>query len=226
MLKKLSLAVAVASASLSGMAFAETVETPAGKFDVTMTATFVTDYVSRGTSLNGGAGTIQGSLDVAHESGLYIGMWGSSMDDMQEKGGGSEIDYYVGYAGDITEDVSFDLAVATYTYPRTGWDDDIEYLGSVSAYGATVGVKYRTDATEQLYYYAGYDLELPAGFGLSAAVGQTTFDEEVPGVAEDYVDWSVGISKSLAGLDLALVYADNDVDENDDNVVFSISKTF
>ncbi len=121
MLKKLSLAVAVASAVMSGAAFAESVDSPVGKFDVGMTATFVTDYVSRGTSLNGGAGTIQGSLDIAHESGLYIGMWGSSMDDMQEKGAGVEIDYYLGYGGNLTEDVSFDVSVATYTYPRTGW---------------------------------------------------------------------------------------------------------
>lgn len=48
-------------------------------------------------------------------------MWGSSMDDMQEKGAGVEIDYYLGYGGNLTEDVSFDVSVATYTYPRTGW---------------------------------------------------------------------------------------------------------
>ncbi len=224
MLKKLSLAVAVASAVMSGAAFAESVDSPVGKFDVGMTATFVTDYVSRGTSLNGGAGTIQGSLDIAHESGLYIGMWGSSMDDMQEKGAGVEIDYYLGYGGNITEDVSFDVSVATYTYPRTGWEDDVEYLGSLSAYGATVGVKYRTDATEQLYYYVGYDLELPAGFGLSASVGQTKFDDNEE-AGDDYVDWSLGVSKTLAGLDLGLTYASNDIDGNDDHFIFSISKS-
>lgn len=238
MLKKLSLAVAVASASLSGMAFAETVETAVGKLDVTMTATLATDWLSRGIVLNS-APTVQGSLDVAHESGLYVGVWGGSMSD---SAGGSEFDYYVGYGRDITEDVSFDLQVAAYTYPGSYSTDDngdpidlksdVEYLASVGAYGATVGVKYRTKEAEQLYTYVGYDLELPAGFGLSAAVGKTQYDDKADG--DDYVDWSLGVSKTLAGLDLNLTYASTDLDKVEcgsaysceNNIVFSVSKTF
>lgn len=228
MLKKLSLAVAVASASLSGMAFAETFESPVGKFDVGMTATFVSDYVSRGASYNGGHPTVQTSLDVSHESGVYAGVWGSSQAGSEENGG-AEIDVYIGYAGQITEDISFDVSAATYMYPGTVWggeeaEDDIEYIGSLGAYGATVGVKYRSEAVKQMYYFAGYDFELGAGFGLSAAVGQTQYDNSDDG--EDFVDWSVGISKSLVGLDFGLAYADNDMENNDDNIVFSVSKTF
>lgn len=237
MLKKLSLAVAAASASLSSMAFAETVETPVGKLDVTMTATLATDWLSRGIVLNS-APTIQGSLDIAHESGLYVGVWGGSMSD---SAGGSEFDYYVGYGSNITEDLSFDLQAAAYTYPGSySVDDngepidlksDIEYLASLGAYGATVGVKYRTKEAEQLYTYVGYDLELAAGFGLSVSVGKTQYDDKLDG--EDYVDWSLGVSKALAGVNLGLTYASTDLDKVDcgaysckNNYVFSVSKTF
>ena len=48
------------------------------------------------------------------------------------------------------------------------------------------------------------------------------------------MDWSLGVSKTLAGLDLNLTYASTDLDEVEcggaysceNNVVFSISKTF
>lgn len=225
MLKKLSLAVAVASATLSGLAFAETVETPVGKFDVGMTATLASDWLNRGRALNG-APTVQGSLDFAHESGAYAGVWGGSMNG----GRGSEFDYYIGYGSNITEDVSFDLQVATYTYPGLAGDDDIELLGSVSAYGATVGLKYLVQTegdVKSLYYYAGYSFELPAGFGLTATVGSTDPEE-----GDGFVDWSLGVSKSVAGLDLGLTYGSTDIDEAacgayscENNVVFSVSKS-
>ncbi len=225
MLKKLSLAVAVASATLSGMAFAETVDTSVGKFDVSMTATLATDWLNRGRALNG-APTVQGSVDVAHESGLYVGVWGGSMSDSR----GSEFDYYIGYGSNITDDISFDVQAATYTYPGIPGDDDVELLGSVSAYGATVGLKYlvKTESdVKSMYYYAGYDFALPGGFGLTATVGSTDPEE-----GDGFIDWSLGVSKTVAGLDLGLTYGSTDIDEADcgaysceNNVVFSISKT-
>jgi len=249
MLKKLSLAAAVSAATLSGLAYAETVDTPAGKLDVTMTATLATDWINRGQALNG-APTIQGSFDIAHESGLYVGVWGGSMSDSE---GGSEFDYYIGFGGDITEDISYDISAALYTYPGTYAGEangrkldaksDIEYAASLTAYGATLGVKERTKMTDQLYVYLGYSLELPAGFGLSASIGYTDYEKEIKYERENYMDWNVGVSKTLGGVGLALTYSTTDIDEKTriingeetslcgahscrNNVSFSISKTF
>lgn len=228
MLKKLSLAVAVASATLSGLAYAETVETPVGKLDVTMTATLATDWLNRGRTLNG-APTVQGSFDVAHESGLYVGVWGGSF---AGSAGGSEFDYYVGYGSSLTEEFSFDVNLATYTYPKTGWDDDLELSVSVSGYNATLGAKrrFKADTEKQNYIFVGYDVELPAGFGLSLNVGHTDMDDDA---AADYVDYGVAISKTIAGVNAQLAYASTDLDKDEcnaysceNNVVFSLSKTF
>jgi uncharacterized protein (TIGR02001 family) len=227
MLKKLSVAIAVASSvAFSSMAVSETVESPIGKLDVSMTATLASDWLNRGRALNG-APTVQGSLDVAHESGVYVGIWGGSMSDSR----GSEFDYYIGYAGDINKDFSFNLTAATYTYPGIPGDDDVELLGSVSAYGATAGVKYlvKTEGdVKSLYTYAAYDLALPGDFGLMLSVGQTD-----PEKGDGYIDWNVGIKKPFAGLDLALIYGSTDIDKADcgaysceNNFVFSASKTF
>ena len=229
MLKKLSVAIAAASSvALGGVAMAETFPSPVGEFDVSMTATLASDYVSRGRSLNDGP-TVQASLDIAHESGLYIGAWGSNLatgaENGDAEGGNAEFDYYIGFAGDITKDVSFDLSVATYTYPDTGWDDEYEALASVSAYGATLGVKHLFEPADlkALYTYAGYDYALPGDIGLSATVGQTDFDDETD---TDYVDWSLGLSKTLIGLDFAVVYSSTDLEDAEDNYTFSVSKTF
>ncbi len=226
MLKKLSVAIAAAtSVAFSSMAVSETVESPIGKFDVSVTATLASDYISRGYSLNGGGPTLQGSLDIAHESGLYVGVWGSGMEDENGDRGAYEFDYYIGYAGSLTDAISFDLMAAKYVYPSTNYDHDHEFLASLSAYGATVGIKYRTEDTEQLYKYVGYDLEVGAGFTLSAEVGHTDFDEEIRGEQENYLDWSLGVGKNLVGLDLALIYASNE-DTQEDNILLKVSKTF
>lgn len=224
MLKKLSLAVAVASTTLTGLAYAETVDTPVGKLDVTMTATLASDWISRGQSLND-APTVQGSFDIAHESGLYVGIWGGSYAGTT---GGSEFDYYIGYGAAINDDVSFDVTLATYTYPETEFDDDVELIGSVSAYNATVGAKYRFEATKQTYVFAGYDFALPADFGLTLNVGHTMFDDE-DADGPNYTDWGVTLSRAIAGVNAAVSYTSTDIDDCDaceNNVTFSVSKTF
>ena len=225
MLKKLSLAVAVASATLSGLAFAETVETPVGKLDVTMTATLASDWINRGRSLND-APTVQGSLDVAHESGLYVGVWGGSYGGSV---GGSEIDYYIGYGAAITDDISFDVNVATYTYPENDEDDDIEASLSVSGYNATVGAKYRFESDEQTYVFAAYDIALPADFGLTLNVGHTLYADHDD---DNFTDYGVTLSRTIVGVNAALSYTSTDIDEAkcgdrcENNVTFSVSKTF
>lgn len=227
MLKKLSLAVAVASTTLTGLAYAETVDTPVGKLDVTMTATLASDWISRGVSIND-APTVQGSLDVAHESGLYVGIWGGSYAGSAGGVGGSEFDYYIGYGAAINDDVSFDVTLATYTYPETNDDDDVELIGSVSAYNATVGAKYRFEATKQTYVFAGYDFALPADFGLTLNVGHTMFDDEAAD-GPNYTDWGVTLSRAIAGVNAAVSYTSTDIDDCDaceNNVTFSVSKTF
>ena len=91
MMKKLAVAVATASTlSFANMAHAEEFDTAIGKIDSSMTVTLATDYIWRGQSQTDGAGAIQGSLDFAHESGLYVGAWASNIDS--EDFGGSSVE--------------------------------------------------------------------------------------------------------------------------------------
>lgn len=231
MMKKIAAAVAaVSSIGFASLSQAEAFDTAVGELDVSMTATLATDYIWRGQSQTDGAGAVQGSLDIAHESGLYIGAWASNIDGSEEgfDGASIEIDYYVGFGGAITDDISYDLQWATYTYPgNSSWDVD-EIIGSLGFYGFNAGVKYAYEVDpEPLYYFLDYGFSLPYDMGLGLHYGYADANDSD---ADNYSDWGVSLGKSMLGLDLALLYSNTDIDGGcngncDSNLTFSVSKT-
>ncbi|MEH6492868.1 TorF family putative porin [Halopseudomonas sp.] len=237
MMKKLAVAIATASTlSFANMAHAEAFDTAIGEVDASMTVTLATDYIWRGQSQTDGAGAIQGSLDFAHESGLYIGAWASNVDADDFGGASVEIDYYAGYGGAITDDITYDLSWATYTYPKNSSIDVEEALASLSLYGFTLGAKYAYDPSSALYTYIDYGFDLPWDMGLGLHYGLTDTKDPLNGVDgdEEYGDWAVSIGKTILGLDMALMYSDTDLgddcaysdsDSCDANFTFSVSKS-
>lgn len=220
MLKKLTLAIAAASAvSATSFAIAETVPSPVGDFDVSMNVGLTSDYIFRGISQTQGNGAIQGGLDVAHESGLYIGTWASNVDFGDDVDGNVEFDYYLGFGNDITDNVSYDLGWIKYDYPGNSSLNFSEYYGSVSAYGFKVGAAYSDDFggdDTTLYSYVGYDYTLPYEIGLALQYGNYDFKQDTFTSGEDsYNDWSVGLTKTFAGLDFGLTYTDTDLSDSD-----------
>jgi uncharacterized protein (TIGR02001 family) len=63
-----------------------------------------TNYFFRGIDQSGGE-ALSGGFDVAFENGFYVGTWGSSIDFS----GGLELDYYAGYGGSFSDEVSYDI---------------------------------------------------------------------------------------------------------------------
>ncbi|WP_304640064.1 TorF family putative porin [Pseudomonas sp.] len=232
MMKKIAAAVATASTlGFAGLAQAEAFATPIGELDVSMTATIASQYIWRGQSQTDGRGAVQASLDIGHESGLYAGIWGSNVDAEDFEGASVEIDYYVGFAGEITDNFSYDLSWAAYEFPK-GFETVYEVLGSVGFYGATLGAKYAYEPSSSLYLHAGYGFEFDNGIGLGLHYGVTD-----PRRSDDkYADWAVTVGKTVLGLDLALMYSDTDIGSSDcgyvssrscgSNWTVSASKTF
>ncbi len=78
----------------------------------------VTDYRFRGVSQTQGRIALQGGLDYAHLSGLYIGTWLSTVSkDLYTKGQGLEWDIYGGWKNEFAKDWTVDVGVLTYIYP-------------------------------------------------------------------------------------------------------------
>src|SRR5690554_625819 len=84
-MKKSFLIPAACGLALCAQTQAESFDTAIGTIETSMNVTLATDYIWRGQSQTDGAGAIQGGLDIAHESGLYIGTWASNVDSRSEE---------------------------------------------------------------------------------------------------------------------------------------------
>jgi uncharacterized protein (TIGR02001 family) len=126
---------AAAVALLSGLActsaFAEEAAAEAPEASpITANVTVVNDYRYRGISQSNFKPAIQGGFDYAHESGLYIGNWNSSISwisDAALNTGNTrvtapiEMDFYGGIKKElIGEGFASDLGVLQYYYPTSG----------------------------------------------------------------------------------------------------------
>jgi uncharacterized protein (TIGR02001 family) len=81
-------------------------------------ATVVTDYRFRGISQTNKNFAVQGSLTVTHETGLYVSVWGSSIDDYVANGSNQEIDLIAGYKKTVGG-TTFDVGALYYFYPQS-----------------------------------------------------------------------------------------------------------
>ena len=76
------------------------------------------DYRFRGISQTQNGAAVQGGVDYAHESGLYIGNWNSSVSSQQyTNGSGLESDIYGGWKKDIYQGLTVDVGSYNYFYP-------------------------------------------------------------------------------------------------------------
>ena len=218
-------------------------------FSLLMDVTLASDYRTRGISQTQNDPALQGSVTLAHSSGLYLGAWSSNVDF----GGGlktrQEVDYYAGWLWQATDDVSFDVGYLKYSYPKESQFNQSEVYGILSVYGVKLGAYYSDDApgidSEQnsLYSYVGYETALPYDVGLKLRYGLMDFKDPYlyssSGEAEDsYHEWEVKLTHELAGVMLGLSYIDTDLSKSqctsnwgfDDvcsaTVVASISKSF
>lgn len=233
----------IASALLAGSS--------AAVAEISGNVALTSDYVFRGVSQTDNQMAIQGGLDYAHESGFYVGTWASNVSPDFFNGTGHdpqiELDMYAGYSGTLANGIGYDLGYIRYQYPGfdTANTDELYISGSMS--GFTVSLNYSDElaflpSTESAWYLAaGYEMDLPQDFGLALHIGHSFGDAfdvgpsapaNVTGLSDSYTDWSVGLTKAVAGVDLGLTYTDNDIDSNDCNinicdsrVVFSVSKS-
>ena len=209
-----------------------------------------TEYRFRGISQTDRDPAISGGFDYGHESGFYVGTWASNISFTP---GGTEIDVYAGWAKDLSETFSLDLGVLYYAYPSdkfTSDDADADYVevyGSLGFFGATVGLNYSPDYTYEtgdfFYLYGDYSLPLgETGLSIDAHLGWNVFEDNdalndfgIGGGGDDYIDYSIGITFPVAGVDLSLAYIGTDVSKSDcfggtksckGNAVATISKSF
>ena len=123
----------------------EAEDTPA--LTVSGAATLTSDYRFRGVSQSDEGMAVQGGITISHESGFYVGAWGSNLAGWGTFGGANmELDLIAGYKFGVGEG-TLDTGIVWYMYPSGASETDFAELyaklsGTVGGLGLTAGVAY------------------------------------------------------------------------------------
>ncbi len=180
---KTSLAAAVAAIAIvtaATPAFAQEEDT--SPVTVSGTTALVSDYRFRGVSQSDRNMAIQGGITIAHESGPYIGAWGSNLSGWGTFGGANmELDLIAGYKASFG-DATVDIGATWYMYPK-GFDNTdfvepyIKVSGTTGPVSLTAGVAYAPKQEALGAWYAANKGGLTAGQAAAAGIYTDEFDK-------------------------------------------------
>ncbi|MCC2980628.1 TorF family putative porin [Sphingomonas sp. IC4-52] len=164
-------------------------EEPPKPVTVSGSVGLVSDYRFRGVSQTDENLAVQGGITIAHESGLYIGTWGSNLAGWGTFGGANmELDLIAGYKATL-DDVTVDVGATWYMYPGGFNNTDfiepyVKVSGTMGPAALTAGLAYAPKQEALGAWYLN---------GASAAAG--VYDN--PGDKNDnlyvWVDGAVGV---------------------------------
>ncbi len=211
-LKLAGLSVAVSAIAMSAPAFAqgETTEA-AGPISVTGGVALVSDYRFRGVSLSGKDFAVQPYLTVSHESGLYVGAWGSNISE--NDGNDVELDLYAGFSGG--DEITYDIGATYYVYPGVSNVNYVEFTGKVgSTMGpATVGVQLsyvpsqgNTGDEDNVYVATNATIALPNS--PISIVGSLGVEDGAFTAGSKKLDWSLGMTAAISDFTSGVSYVD------------------
>ena len=182
-IKALAASTLLAGIGFATPAFADETDPPS---EVTLSGYVqgVSDYRFRGLSLSGGDAALQGSINVNHSSGFYVGAWASSLEDSAVYGS-TELDLYAGWTGEVTPGLTLDAGLLYYVYPNgdVGDANVFEPYASLSTtmgpVSAKLGVAYAWEqdslgGDDNLYLFTDLGVAVPnTPISLSAHLGYT-----------------------------------------------------
>ncbi len=203
-------------------------------FSASVGVSGVSDYRFRGISLSDTKAAVQGSVTINHESGVYAGVWGSSLGDSVEPLYGKvESDLFVGYGTEISPGTSIDLNATFYTYadsPSGTHSDYMEFLGSVKHDFGPAAIKVGGAWAPSMK--ATGDQDFIYGYGeLSAPIPSTplTFRGHV-GVQDlgfaSYTDWQLGLETTLGPVSASLSYVDTSIGRGSDILAAGFTSSY
>ncbi|KAA2213308.1 hypothetical protein F0Q34_10765 [Pseudoroseomonas oryzae] len=197
---------------------------------LTLTATpaLASDYLFRGISQTRNRPAIQLLLDLQHDSGFYVGAFGTNV-AFPGSNARQEVDFLAGYRFS-TGNATLDLGGVYYSYP--GYDapsgsfdynyfevvakaaytlDPVKFLGTVAW-----SPDFYFESGAATYLEAGADVALPLGFTGSGRYGYQFIDRNGRYGAPDYANWSLTLSRELyAGFTLGVGYYDTDLSKGE-----------
>ena len=224
----------VFTAALISAAFAPALASAqsASEHSVSGNMAIVSDYRFRGISQTFLQPAIQGGVDYAHKSGLYVGNWNSSVSSLSyNNGGGIEMDIYGGWKGEVAKDISLDAGLLQYYYPNA----KIVTAGGTEKYNtleAYVGASWKWISLKYSHAISDF-FGLTTDTGGSNSKGSNYIDlsasyEVMPKLSLvghighqkvknysnlDYTDYKLGVTYDLSGWMLGAAYVSTNADK-------------
>ncbi|MBB5697268.1 TorF family putative porin [Sphingomonas yantingensis] len=140
--------VAVALLALPTLAHAQDETAPPPPVTISGSATIASDYRFRGVSQSDQEMAIQGGITIAHDSGVYVGTWGSNLAGWGTFGGANmELDLIAGYKAKLADNATLDVGLTWYLYPGGADKTDfaepyVKLTGTAGPATLTAGVAY------------------------------------------------------------------------------------
>ncbi|MEO8314015.1 MAG: TorF family putative porin [Pseudomonadota bacterium] len=213
----------------------------AASAEIAITPTLASDYDFRGISQTNGDPAFQLGVTYTGETGMYLGLWGSTVDfpvKAGEANAKSEIDVYAGYAGgDAKEGWGYDVGTIYYSYPNQGTANYPEFYTGVSHGGFSAKLWYSWNMynSGDTAYYADVNLNMPASEVFSVLFhmgysGGEYWTADKPGRLGKYMDWALGFGATIKDVTMAVKYVDgSDINQkfprNLGRVIFSLTTT-
>jgi uncharacterized protein (TIGR02001 family) len=214
-------AVSLVVGLVPAIAQAQAAKAPEPDYTLTGNISLVTDYRYRGISQTRLKPALQGTVDFAHKSGIYLGAFATNIKWIKDAGGkgNSEVDLYGGYKGSIVGDLGFDVGLLQYVYAKnnlTPSANTLEGYGGLTYKQFTL--KYYRSFTNLFgvanskgsgYIDAGATFDLGDGWGVNAHVGHQSVRNNSAG---NYTDYKIGATKEIAGFVLGAAVVGSDID--------------
>jgi uncharacterized protein (TIGR02001 family) len=243
-MKKLSracLGMLLAAVAIPSTAHAEEEEDTDG-ITITGGATVVSDYRFRGFSQSNEEAAIQGTFTIAHDSGFYLGTWGSSIGFAN----GTEIDVYGGFAKEIAPGLTGDIGATVYLYPgannATVVEPYVALTGTIGPASVKGGLAWAPGGQDSLgdasaiYAYTDVGVAIPdTPIKLKGHLGYAKSDSFLGGLDGEVFDYSVGVDFTWKALTFGVSYVNTDAPKTlgfkeavgaDGAVLFSLGAAF
>jgi uncharacterized protein (TIGR02001 family) len=176
------------------------------------------DYRFRGISQTQKAPALQGGIDYADKSGVYIGNWNSSVSSqLYTNGSGLESDLYAGYKKEVAG-VTLDVGSYNYFYPRasvgkTNYDTKEVYVGAAKGpvsvkVSQSLGDYFATSNSRGTRYYQA-DVTYPIAGTKASVLAHAGKTDIANNTTLDYTDYNFGVGYNIAGFDVSAKYYAN-----------------
>jgi len=179
-------------------------------------ATLTSEYIYRGLAKSDGNPAAQLGIDYEHDTGLFVGVWASTVDLHSAVGQRDlELDYYAGYHYESQAPLTATVTFLRYTYPvhtgahRYRHNEVLVSVSFLEHYSIELGYTNNLNGLNRIGRHWELRSEWPIAnaWVVGAALGGNDMSDA--GVSR-YLYWDVGVSARFSRLTVDLRWFDNE----------------